>query len=120
MLRVATRGKLPEHLWGVERNTTGKGAYVFADPHAFFASDELHDNSRTRWFEDDLQLSYKLSKLGLLAPPEIHSRFAIAQALPTGGWCNANPSGLHKPWATPWIHPAVIVSLLAEPLAHLT
>lgn len=120
MLRVATRGKLPEHIWGVESNCTQKSCVFidFTDSNAQFVSDEMHDNSKTHWFEDDLQLSHKLLKLGLLPPGQIPPRFALAQALPIEGLCETNPSGLHKPWDTPWISPIVIMRLLSSPFTR--
>ena len=73
MLNVATSGNLPEDLWGawVPRKQV-------ADRSAYFFSDELHNNSDDRWFEDDLQMSYKLSRLGLLPPHHILARFAVS------------------------------------------
>jgi len=120
LLRVATRGTLPEHVWGIELNETQKlqGYSNVANVHAHFVSDELHENSETRWFEDDLQLSYKLSKLELLPPGDLPPRFAFSQALPTEGLCRTNPSGLHKPWDTPWVSPFIVMQLLAEPFAR--
>lgn len=113
---VATRGHLPENLWGNDsKDISSKHANKFTE-HAYFDSDEFRDNSRTRWFEDDLQLSFKLSKLGLLPPGQIPRQFSIAQALPKNeSHFNVNPTGLHKPWSTPWIHPNVIIELLADP-----
>ena len=115
----ATRGSLRD-IWGLEPNGTHKteGNLKFAHEYAYFANDALHDNSKTRWFEDDLQLSYKLSRLKLLPPGEILPRFAIAQTLPQEGLCKTNPSGLHKPWDTPWICPFKVMQLLAEPFAR--
>jgi hypothetical protein len=115
LLRVATRGTLPTDLWGVQQINHTSSNTKFDDPNARFSSDELHDNSRDSWFEDDLQLSYKLSKLGMLPIGSISPRFAISQALPTEGLCRASPSGLHKPWLTPWIDPFDIVWLLEKP-----
>ena len=103
LLRVATPGALPQELWGSANNSE------------YFSSDSLHDNSRHLWFEDDLQLSYKLSVLGLLPPVEIPPNFAISEALPTRGLCENTPSGMHKPWSTPWIPPLAISFLLQEP-----
>ena len=119
LFRVATQGTLPEQIWGVESNAARNPSWRhnWRDRNAHFASDELHNNSDSLWFEDDLQLSYKLSKLGLLPPGETLPRFAIAQALPTEGVCATDPSGLHKPWETPWISPFVIMQLLAKPFA---
>ena len=98
MLRVATRGKLPEHIWGVESNCTQKSCVFidFTDSNAQFVSDEMHDTSKTHWFEDDLQLSHKLLKLGFL-PGQIPQRFALDQALSMESLCETSPSGLHKP-----------------------
>ena len=121
LLRVATQGTLPEQIWGVESRGAQNPSWqrTWRDPNAHFASDELHNNSDSLWFEDDLQLSYKLSKLRLLPPEETLPRFAIAQALPTEGVCETDPSGLHKPWETPWISPFVIMQLLAKPFARV-
>lgn len=121
LLRVATQGMLPEQIWGVESHGAQNPSWQrdWREPNAHFASDELHNNSDSLWFEDDLQLSYKLSKLRLLPPEETLPRFAVAQALPTEGVCETDPSGLHKPWETPWISPFVIMQLLAKPFARI-
>lgn len=116
LVRVATRGYLPENIWGVESTDDEIPAVSLStDSRAHFASDELHDNSETRWFQDDLQLSYKLARLGLLPPDEILPRFAVAQTLPREGLCKTNPSGMHKVWDTPWISPVVVAQLFAKP-----
>ena len=121
LLQVATRGKLPANLWGYEGLSSGdlRNQFRVSDQHTgHFASDELHNNSETRWFEDDLQISYKLWKLDLLPPAEIPSRFAIDQALPKSGSCHAysaTPAGMHKPWLTPLIAPEIIMELLQMP-----
>ena len=112
LLLVATKGELPQDLWGIEVNNPAVHKTDFATPRRFFESDELHDNSVDRWFEDDLQISYKLSKLGLLPPGDILPHFALGQALPAEGIEAANPVGLHKPWMTPWISPQTIIDLL--------
>ena len=117
---VATRGHLPENLWGNDsKYISSKHTNQFTE-HAYFDSDEFLDNSRTRWFEDDLQLSFKLSKLGLLPPGQIPRQFSVAQALPKyKSHSEVNPTGLHKPWSTPWIHPNVIIELLADPFDRI-
>tara|TARA_Y100001954_G_scaffold145690_1_gene155116 strand:- start:2722 stop:3753 length:1032 start_codon:yes stop_codon:yes gene_type:complete len=121
LLQVATRGELPANLWGYEGLPSGdlRNQFRASDQHtAHFASDELHDNSETRWFEDDLRISYKLWKLDLLPPAEIPSKFAIDQALPKSGSCHAHsatPAGMHKPWLTPLIAPEIIIELLQMP-----
>ncbi len=115
LLRVATRGILPENIWGAGIPS----APAFRNSKAYFASDEMHNNSKARWFQDDLQLSYKLAQLGLLPPGEISPRFAVAQALPTEGLCETNPSGIHKVWNTPWISPMIVAQLLSKPLGHV-
>lgn len=117
LLRVATPGELPQDLWGVS-STNGNERYAgmhFSDPRAYFTSDRFHDNSKTRWFEDDLQISFKLSTLQLLPPGQVQSRFAIAQAVPKEGIAVANPVGMHKPWFTPHLEPQVVVDLLQVP-----
>ena len=113
LLTVATRGTLPEGLWGSNSN------HSLGDMDGHFSSDELHDNSKHRWFEDDLQISYKLSKLGILPPGNIPPRFAISQALPSEGLCTVSPAGMHKPWMTPWIDPHDIIWLLEAPFIAL-
>ena len=120
LLRVATRGMLPEYIWGMEPNVTHEffGGLNFARADAHFVNDDLHDNSKTRWFQDDLQLAYKLSRLQLLPPADVPPRFAVAQALPTEGLRTTNPSGLHKPWDTPWIPPVIVMRLLAQPFVR--
>ena len=112
---VATRGTLPEDLWGDSLTHTRP----FADG-AYFDSDEFRDNSRTDWFEDDLYLSFKLFKLGLLPPGDVPRQFSIAQALPKNSHVsNVNPTGMHKPWMTPWIHPYVIMEVLSDPFHRI-
>lgn len=124
IVRVATRGKLPENLWGHQTQQ-------YADPHfiqvvdktGYFASDHLHDNSKTKWFEDDLQISYKMSKLNLLPPAEVPPAFAIGQALPYFLRLESSshdvhskvPAGMHKPWLTPLMDPEIITELLQMP-----
>ena len=116
---VATRGTLPESLWG--REVGGDDANITfqsMDTRGYFASDRLHDNSKTQWFEDDVQISYKLSKLHLLPPGGIQSRFAIDQALAKSVRYSAHgatPAGMHKSWLTPRIAPDIIVELLQMP-----
>lgn len=115
LLSVATPGTLPTELWGMQQTDNHSLNTKFDDRNARFKSDELHDNSQDGWFEDDLQLSYKLSKFGMLPDGSVPPRFAISQALPTEGLCRTSPSGMHKPWSTPWIDPLDIVWLLEEP-----
>jgi len=117
LLLVATRGKLPESLWGhgASPGRATHSSFQLSDENAYFASDALHDNSRTKWFEDDLLISYKLSKLQLLPPAEIQPQFALAQALPKSAPDNPTPAGLHKPWSTPLISPQIIMDLLEAP-----
>ena len=104
----------------MEPNVTHEffGGLNFARADAHFVNDDLHDNSKTRWFQDDLQLAYKLSRLQLLPPADVPPRFAVAQALPTEGLRTTNPSGLHKPWDTPWIPPVIVMRLLAQPFVR--
>jgi hypothetical protein len=116
MRLVATRGSLPDELWGVpptqrERMDIANG---------FFEDDELRNNSDTRWFEDDLQISYKLQTLDLLPPGYILPRFAISETLPTEGLENVKPSGIHKSWMSPQLHPMQIVQLLDLPYMRIT
>ena len=106
LLRVATKGSLPEELWG-KGCTTGS---------TYFVDDELHNNSLTKWFEDDLQISFKLSRLNMLPPGNVLSRFAVGEALPKEGFGKLGPVGLHKPWLTPWIPPEAIFKMLEKPL----
>lgn len=103
---VATKGILPRDLWGVNTTLTDQAMQ-------YFGSDELHDNSVDKWFEDDLQLSYKLWKIGKLPPGDIPPRFAMGEAEPSED--EVRPSGLHKPWSTPWISPEFIIDLLQAP-----
>lgn len=120
LLTVATEGNLPQDLWGhhvidsTETTKTKQSPGIYSS-EAVFVSDEFHDNSARQWFEDDLQLSYKLSKLGQLPPSHLPPRFAFSQALPKEGFCVTEPIGLHKPWSAPWIQPQVIMNLLARP-----
>ena len=117
MLQVATRGKLPQDIWGTDRRTYENryGPLFVEESMMYFRSDELHENSKTRWYQDDLQISYKLSMLGLLPPAHIPPRFSVAQALPKETICNVDPAGMHKTWMTPGINPTVIVLLLSKP-----
>ena len=118
---IATRGHLPEYLWGrSSRRYTSVHVQHYFDHDACFESDEFRDNSVTRWFQDDLQLSFKLSKLALLPPANVSRHFAIGEALPKNeSVLEVNPSGMHKPWSTPWIHPEIIMELLSEPFHHI-
>jgi len=108
LLPIATKGKLPEDLWGLSKS----GERPRRD---YFEDDEEHNNSETRWFEDDLQLSFKLSKLDLLPAGEVPSQFAIGEALPKEGIGRADPCGMHKTWMTPHISPSIIETLLEKP-----
>lgn len=63
LLPVATKGKLPEDLWGLSESGVRDRSR-----RDYFEDDEDHNNSETRWFEDDLQLSFKLSNRNLLLP----------------------------------------------------
>jgi hypothetical protein len=110
LLPVATKGILPEDLWGVPPSGVRERRR-----QEYFEDDDQHNNSEARWFEDDLQLSFKLSKLDLLPPGEILSRFAIGEALPTEGVDRTNPCGMHKTWRTPHISPSIIERLLEKP-----
>ena len=67
---------------------------------------------------NDLQLSYKLAKLGLLPPGKILPRFAVRKRYRQRGVQNES-SGLHKPWNTPWISPTVIAQLLEKPFERI-
>ena len=116
MLLVATRGYLPHDLWGVSEDS--KTQLSFDNPSAYFTDDEIHDNSLDKWFEDDLQISYKLSKLNLLPAGDIPPRFAISQAIPKEGLCTTTPAGMHKPWSTPWINPMHITWLFERPFTR--
>jgi hypothetical protein len=116
MQLVATRGSLPEELWGV--NPTERDRMELSS--GFFEDDELRNNSDTRWFEDDLQISCKLQTLDLLPPGHILPRFAISEALPTEGLENVKPSGIHKSWMSPNIHPMQLIYLLELPYTQIT
>ena len=110
LLPVATKGNLPEDLWGLPQSGAGERRR-----QDYFEDDDQHNNSKSRWFEDDLQLSFKLSKLHILPPGEILPRFAIGETLPKERIEQANPCGMHKPWRTPHISPQVIEILLEIP-----
>jgi hypothetical protein len=114
LLPVATKGKLPEDLWGIP--SVGETFHRTG----YFQDDDLHNNSRTRWFEDDLQLSFKLSLSGSLPTGDMQSRFAIGEALPLIGVERADPCGLHKTWMTPTIPPATIDMLLQTAFLRAT
>ena len=120
LLRIASKDVLPAHMWGRTRNQPYKlRSYSnMTSVRANITSNEPHDNSKTPWFEDDLRISYKLSKLGLLPPGDVPPRFALAQAMPAEGLCQTNPGGLHKPWDTPWLSPFNVMQLLADPFAR--
>jgi len=110
LLPIATKGQLPEDLWGLAK--AGDRERRRLD---YFEDDDKHNNSETRWFEDDLQLSFKLSKLKLLPPGDLNPHFAVGEALPKDGLDWANPCGMHKTWMTPHISPSIIERLLEEP-----
>lgn len=115
LLKIATRGNLPGDLWGTPILRDSSWRPHFADDHAYFAADEIRDNRETRWFEDDLQISSKLSILGELPPSHVPSQFAMADAIPLSGTNATHPIGLHKPWTAPRIQPQVIMDLLQSP-----
>ncbi len=122
MLKVATVGHLPDDIWGKALpglTYAQERAVKFTDQHAYFRSDAEHDNSRAKWYEDDIQLSYKLEKLDLLPHGDVHSQFSVAEAIPSVGFCQANPSGMHKPWMAPLMDPEVIIHLLSCPFEHV-
>lgn len=116
LLHIATRGTVPEDLWGTRTNFSDRSAsaYGYLDPEARFMSDELHDNTKDQWFEDDLQISHKLAVLGLLAPSDVQPKFAISEAVPRDGLCEMYPAGMHKPWSYPWFQPELIIQLLGQ------
>ena len=124
LVQVGTRGILPENLWGHKlQSAMDLNIKIQTNEKGYFASDHLHDNSRTKWFEDDLQISYKLSKLRLLPPAEIPPKFAVDQALPYSFGIRSGdydvhdtaPAGMHKSWLTPLIEPEIIMALLQLP-----
>jgi hypothetical protein len=114
LLPIATKGSLPEDLWGI--------------PHVdeshrrtdHFEDDEFRNNSVSRWFEDDLQLSFKLSRLGSLPFGDVQFQFAIGEAMPKVDVGEADPCGLHKPWLTPTIPPAIIEQLFQVAFTRAT
>ncbi len=110
LLPIATKGKLPEDLWGLSESGVRE-----RPRRDYFEDDEEHNNSETRWFEDDLQISFKLSKRNLLPPGEVPSQFAIGEALPKEGIDRTDPCGMHKTWMTPHISPSIIERLLEMP-----
>jgi len=114
MRLVATRGNLPDELWGVTKGNRMDMA------NGFFENDELRNNSETRWFEDDLQISCKLQKLQLLPPGHVLPRFAVSETLPTEGLEIVQPSGIHKAWMSPHLHPMQLIQLLHLPYAKIT
>jgi len=116
MQLIATRGSLPEELWGV--NPTQRDRMEISN--GFFEDDELRNNSDTRWFEDDLQISCKLQNLDLLPPGHILPRFAVGEALPTEGLENVKSSGIHKSWMSPHLHPMQLIQLLELPHTRIT
>ena len=120
LLMVATKGELPEDLWGQNPYRPNNRGNRLSGDEEYFENDDLRNNSVTKWFEDDLQLSAKLALLGLLPPGDVPRQFAISQALPKSeSILRVNPTGMHKPWDTPWIHPFVIEWLLAHPFEQL-
>jgi hypothetical protein len=116
MQLIATRGSLPEELWGVTSTQRDRMDML----NGFFEDDELRNNSDTRWFEDDLQISCKLQTLDLLPPGHILPRFAVSETLPTEGLENVKPSGIHKSWMSPHLHPMQIIQLLDMPYMRIT
>ena len=116
MQQVATRGSLPYELWGVPslgRPPTDIASGIFDD-------DDLRNNSETRWFEDDLQISCKLQTLHLLPPGNILPRFAVGETLPTEGLEMVQPSGIHKSWMSPHFQPSHVIKLLDVAYAKIT
>ena len=116
MQLIATRGSLPDEVWGVSQ--THKSLVDVAK--GFFEDDELRNNSDTRWFEDDLQICYKLQTLDLLPPGYILPRFAVSETLPTEGLEAVQPSGIHKSWMSPHVHPVQLIRLLELPYTRIT
>jgi len=114
LLPIATKGKLPEDLWGIP--PVGESLRRTG----YFEDDAFHNNSISRWFEDDLQLSFKLSLSGSLPSGDMQSRFAIGEALPKMNDEWADPCGMHKTWMTPSIPPAVIDQLFQVPFLRAT
>ena len=116
MQLVATRGSLPDELWGVP----SKSIQSMDIASGIFEDDDLRNNSGTRWFEDDLQISCKLRTLDLLPPGHILPRFAVSETLPTEGLEIVQPSGIHKSWMSPRLHPMQLIKLLEMPYARVT
>ena len=111
---IATKGHLPEDLWGTTQHRS-----IMDAKNSFFVDDELHNNSSSRWFEDDLQISFKLRVLDLLPPGHIPPRFAVGETLPTEDVEVVQPSGLHKTWLVPEILPVQIIGLLQLPYERI-
>lgn len=105
---ISTKGRLPEDLWGVQNSNQQKSE------HPKFLSDELFNNSALGWFEDDLIISAKLHKLGLLPNGSVQSQFSISE---TVGFAlmEIDPVGLHKPWLVPLFDVFLLVDLLQKP-----
>ncbi|EEH50947.1 uncharacterized protein MICPUCDRAFT_54927 [Micromonas pusilla CCMP1545] len=103
MLKIASAGKVQNNLWGV--GASGE----------YFASDLLYDNSRTKWFEDDLLFAEKLNTLGLLRYGEdaVQQQFALGETLGDDS-LKLDPIGLHRIWLVPNMDPLVIISLLSR------
>jgi len=116
MQPIATRGGLPDDLWGV--SPTQKDGVDIAN--GFFEDDELRNISDTRWFEDDLQISCKLQTLDLLPPGHALPRFAVSETLPTEGLKIVQPSGIYKSWMSPHLHPVQLTQLLELPYTQIT
>ena len=116
-LRLASRGLLPEDLWG-EKNTTVHG--LKRPDENFFISDDLYDNTDRKWFEDDLLLSFKLASLNLLRNDGMQRDFAVGETIGLGD-SPVDPVGLHKPWSAVHINPYLLLDLLEEPFeaAHM-
>ena len=116
MRLIATRGSLPEGLWGMAQTQRDH----IDRANGFFEDDEIRNNSVTRWFEDDLQISCKLQTLDLLPPGHILPRFAIGETLPTEGLEDVQPSGIHKSWMSPHVHPMQLIQLFDVPYVDIT
>ena len=116
MRLVATRGSLPDELWGIPLTQRERMDMV----NGYFEDDELHNNSDTRWFEDDLQISYKLQTLDLLPPGHVLPSFAVGETLPIDALDTVQPSGIHKSWMSPYVHPVQLIELLTLPYSTMT
>lgn len=103
---IVNKGRLPQSLWGDE-NSTSHQSHAFTSPI-------LYKNSQLGWFEDDLFISARLGKLGLLPQGDVQRQFGISETYGSPE-NDIDPVGLHKPWLVPRFDVDILSSLLQKP-----